>query len=227
MRIEASRKRPGTKCLQYRNARPAPAHARRRRCGPRREPNMLAADRLDRVFQRPAPRRHCLDCSRRMARRHIRWSAVAGHQVSRMAASAGAAQKILRFIGALPARCSSRIAMRLLAGNREAIVEQLRPRLNHQPVRSAGLSARRLASIPISHHAPGNGEQPVNMAKYFPRSLVPVDRASASRFWRRRSRLDRFAGELQLARSSAPSPAPSDRRERRRRRADRPRSSHR
>ena len=54
------RKRPARNAWQYRNARPAPAHAHRRRCGPRRT-ERAAADRLDRVFQRACTEGHCPD----------------------------------------------------------------------------------------------------------------------------------------------------------------------
>ena len=126
--------------------------------------DLLAADRLDRIRPaHPAPTGRCPgSASRRTARRHIRMTEfITGHRAQPAAGGCqrGAAQETLPpFIGALPARCSSR--MRIAPSPQakgEVVVEQF-ARLHPCHRRSRSAEIRRARPGPRSASAPGAGE---------------------------------------------------------------------
>ncbi len=142
--------------------------------------NRLAADRLDRGLQRALHRGAVVLDLPAAERRAVIFDdeLVAGHQASRAGGFSGVPRKnSSAFIGALPARCSSRIR---IAPSPQAIVE-----LRRRAPRPARPSPRQLAAQDLEPHrrafdrhlAPGAGKrrQPVDVAQHRVRRPVPVD----------------------------------------------------
>ena len=108
-----SRNRPGTKCLAMSQCATC-AERMHAGIGAARavNANLLAADRLDRVFQRALHRRAVVLDLPAAERRAVIFDDefVAGHQLSRIGGFSGVPRRnSSAFIGALPARCSSRM----------------------------------------------------------------------------------------------------------------------
>src|SRR5260370_12929895 len=127
--------------------------------------NLLAADRLDRIFQRALHRGTVVLDLPATERRAVIFDDefVAGHQLSRAGGFSGVPRRnSSAFIGALPARCNSRI--------RNAPCWQATARCSSSTSPGAPLppaiAQRRILtrtcspSMGISHHAPGNGDTP-------------------------------------------------------------------
>src|SRR5258708_3135487 len=127
--------------------------------------NLLAADRLDPGFQR-ALHRSAVVLDLPAAERAaviLDDEFVAGHQLNRIGGLSGVPRKnSVAFIGALPARCSSRIR---IAPSLQATVRRSSKSWPGVPEPAAN-SQRRIftrtasPSIAISHQAPGNGDRP-------------------------------------------------------------------
>src|SRR5665647_1836038 len=146
--------------------------------------DLLAADRLDRVFQRALYRRAVLLDLPAAERRAVIFDGqfVARHQSSRSGSFSGVPRKnSSAFIGALPARCSSRM--------RNAPSPQAKARRSSSnspavPAPSA-IAQRRIftrigwPSIGISHQAPGNGDSPWMWRSTARAGLLQSIRASA------------------------------------------------
>ena len=196
--------------------------------------NLLAADRLDRVLQRALHRSAIVLDLPAAERRAVIFDDqfVAGHQVNRAGGFSGVPRKnSSAFIGALPARCSSRIRIApSLAGDRKMIVEHFAGLARSIGHRAAQDFHAHWLALDL-HLAPGAGKrrQPVNMAQHFARRPVPVDpRLGLFDFCGVGHALGRLVLSAAACRVPArPSRAPSGRRRAApAHRAHRPRSSH-
>src|SRR5260370_24675809 len=146
--------------------------------------NLLAADRLDRIFQRALHRGTVVLDLPATERRAVIFDDefVAGHQLTRSGGFSGVPRRnSSAFIGALPARCSSR--------TRIAPSPQAKPRWSSSSSPAApapaAIAQRRIftrvgwPSIGISHQAPGNGDSPWMWRSTARAGLLQSIRASA------------------------------------------------
>src|SRR5437763_7449406 len=137
--------------------------------------DVLAADRLHRLFKRTLNRRAVFLDLPATERRAVIFNHqfVAGHQLSRAGRLSGVPRRnSSAFIGALPARCSSRIRMAPslhATARRSSSNSPGAPKpssVKPSSVKPSAIAQRRTLtragspSIGISHHAPGNGDSP-------------------------------------------------------------------